>query len=162
MPYERPWYAYVPHRLFHNLNILNWIIIAICIPYFGLICTSLYRSFVVYNRVRGVLSKIEGRAINGGTVNTPGTMRQRSLHAKARAKKAGEHPAHHGHEHGHGHGHGHGHSRDDSPHDGSGEVNKDQEAYSESVMRKPCLGCMSSLCRHLRVLFAWCGMLGTP
>jgi hypothetical protein len=29
-------------RLFHNLNIFNWAIIAICVPYFTLICVSLY------------------------------------------------------------------------------------------------------------------------
>lgn len=72
-------------RLFHNLNILNWIIIAICVPYFGLICTSLYRSCVVYKRVRSVLIKIEGRSISGnGNHQSAAQMRQRGLDAKAR------------------------------------------------------------------------------
>lgn len=74
-------------RLFHNLNIFNWAIIVICIPYFGLICTSLYRSAIVYRNVRDVLSKIEGRMQKGGVnlSQSPGQMRQRSLDAKAKA-----------------------------------------------------------------------------
>eukprot|EP00750_Incisomonas_marina_P015289 INCI18134.3.p1 GENE.INCI18134.3~~INCI18134.3.p1 ORF type:complete len:678 (-),score=116.26 INCI18134.3:2052-4085(-) len=74
-------------RLFHNLNIFNWAIIVICIPYFGLICTSLYRSAIVYRNVRDVLSKIEGRMQKGGVnlSQSAGQMRQQSLDAKAKA-----------------------------------------------------------------------------